>query len=368
VSFTQCNNLIPYGFGESHARQLEKLTRGPQGLPAALEPGRIVAAARDIFLVQTAAGELWCRVSGKLRARAAAEDLWPCAGDWVALRRHGEGSDGTLEAVLPRQTALLRHAAGRRSRAQALAVNMELVLLLMGLDGNFNPARMERLAAVAWGSGAQPVAVLTKSDLVESADAHVLRIEGVVPFVPVHAVSALSGAGLAELRALLAPGKTGVMIGSSGVGKSTLLNRFAGAELRRTREVRASDSRGRHTTSLRELFLLPGGGCLIDTPGLREVGVWGESGGLEETFADVAELAERCRFRDCAHRGEPGCAVAAALAEGRLDPERYQSYLKLRRELRFARSRSDERLRREREQWGKEIARQQRSFDKSSRG
>jgi ribosome biogenesis GTPase len=188
------------------------------------------------------------------------------------------------------------------------------------------------------------------------------------PGVPVHWLSSVSGAGIAAVRALIAPSTTAVLIGSSGVGKSTLLNRFAGEELRRTAEVRAGDGRGRHTTSLRELFVLPGGGCLIDTPGLREVGLAEDDGSLEQAFSDVAALAAGCRFRDCTHHAEPGCAVKEALAAGTLSPQRYESYLKLRREARFAAARSDDRLRREREQRNKAIARYARTFSKARRG
>jgi ribosome biogenesis GTPase / thiamine phosphate phosphatase len=361
--------LISFGWGKTFEQGLEALQ------DPGLEPGRVVASSRDVALVQTAAGELWCRPTGRFRDETETRGVVPCAGDWIALRRYADGSGGAVEALLPRRSVLERAEAGGRarrgggrSRAQALAANIDFVFLLMGLDGNWNPARMERLAALAWSSGAQPVAVLTKADLAENPAARAAGIEAVAPGVPVHAISAVSGTGLEPLRAVLAAGTTGVLIGSSGVGKSTLLNCLAGAELRRTAEVRASDSRGRHTTSLRELFALPGGGCLIDTPGLREIGLHEDDGGVEQAFADVAALAGECRFRDCTHGGEPGCAVIAALEAGTLSADRYESYLRLRREARHAASRNDERLRRERDAWGKSIAKQVRNFDKSRRG
>jgi len=358
----QPNDLFSYGWSQDFARALDALQ------DPGLEPGRVVASSHDLTLAQTRAGELWCRPTGRFRAGSEADGNVPCAGDWVALRRYPDGSGAAIESLLPRKSAFVRQEAGGRSRSQVLAANVDLAFLLMGLDGNFNPARMERLAAVAWASGAQPVIVLTKADLVEDPASYASAIEGSAPGVAVLWLSAINGEGLPAVRSLLREGVTAVLVGSSGVGKSTLLNRLAGGELRRTAEVRAADSRGRHTTSLRELFVLPGGGCLIDTPGLREVGLWDDDGSLEQAFADVAALAAGCRFRDCSHHAEPGCAVKEALAAGTLRPDRYQSYLKLRKEVQFAAARADERLRRERRQRRKAISRLQRSFDKSRRG
>jgi len=234
----------------------------------------------------------------------------------------------------------------------------------MGLDRNFNPARMERLLALAWGSGAQPVVVLTKRDLNPQWEAFVSRIEGIAPGVTVRAISAWSDEGLEDLRDLLPEGHTGVMVGSSGAGKSTLLNALMGSDVRRTQEVRVSDGRGRHTTSMRELFLLPGGGCLIDTPGIREVGLCAEGSDLDTAFSDLAALAEGCRFRDCTHGAEPGCAVQAALADGSIDPDRYVHYLRLRREVAFEAARLDEHLWREREEKWRRISKLQKHFKK----
>jgi ribosome biogenesis GTPase len=266
--------------------------------------------------------------------------------------------------LLPRGPSLLRQEAGPGGGSQCLAANLEVVLLVMGLDRNFNPPRMERLAALAWGSGAQPVAVLTKGDLCGDPEGFARLIQGVAPGVPVLTVAAPRGEGLEELRAWLPPGRTGAMAGSSGAGKSTLLNALMGQEVRRTQETRALDGRGRHTTSLRELFLLPGGGCLIDTPGIREVGLCAEGSDLDSAFADIAALAAGCRFRDCAHGAEPGCAVQAALAEGLLDPDRYGRYLRLRREVAFEAARADEHLWREREEKWHRISRLQKQFRK----
>ncbi|MBP1626174.1 MAG: rsgA2 [Holophagaceae bacterium] len=258
----------------------------------------------------------------------------------------------------------MRQGAGPGRRPQCLAANLDVVFLVMGLDRNFNPARMERLLALAWGSGAQPVVVLTKRDINAQWEAFVARIEGIAPSVPVLAICTWRGEGLIDLRGHLSEGRTGVLVGSSGAGKSTLLNALMGSDVRRTQEVRSTDGRGRHTTSLRELFLLPDGGCLIDTPGIREVGLSAEGSDLDTAFSDIAALAEGCRFRDCTHDAEPGCAVQAALSEGSIDPNRYGHYLRLRREVAFETARSDEHLWREREEKWRRISKLQKNFKK----
>lgn len=352
------NTLVRFGITESIVNTV--MAAGD----ASLEPGRVVAATRGTVLAQATDGEVWCSISGAAWAEIEESCAHPCAGDWVLFRRYKDGSGASLERVLPRSSVLERHAAGRESRGQALAANIDYVFLVMGLDGNFKPARMERFVAVAWGSGAQPVVLLNKADLVDDPAAYVYRIEGVAPGVPVHAVSATDGSGVEAVRSYLTVGTTAVLLGSSGVGKSTLLNTLAGEELRKTTSVREADSRGRHTTSLRELFHIQGAGCLIDSPGVREVGLWGDESILEDTFSDIAELASECRFSDCAHQSEPGCAVKAALESGNLPYERYESYLKLRKELDFVASRTDERLQRERRARGKSLARYARSVQK----
>ncbi|HNX32751.1 MAG TPA: ribosome small subunit-dependent GTPase A [Holophaga sp.] len=351
-------SLAPFGWTSSLAEAFWEYQA------SGAEPGRVVAATRGLALVQTLSGEVWCAPSGKFRERLRAEELTLCAGDWIALRWLPDAGKSLALDLLPRGPSLSRREAGPGGRRQWLASNLDAVLLLMGLDRNFNPARLERLLALAWGSGARPVVVLTKADLEARSEAFVSRIEGLASGAQVLAVSARTGDGLAEVRACLPAGRTGVMVGSSGVGKSTLLNALAGEELRRTQEVRASDDRGRHTTSLRELFLLPGAGCLIDTPGIREVGLSAEGSDLDGAFADIAAYAAHCRFRDCAHGAEPGCAVQGALADGLLDPEHYGNYLRLRREVDYEAARSDERLWREREQKWRTIAKSMKHFKK----
>ena len=344
-------SLVPFGW----APALAGIFR--QRHPASGEPGRVVAATRGLVLAQAASGEVSCAPTGRFRARLQAEGLTLCAGDWIVLHPQPGSSKALMNDLLPRGASLTRQESGAGGRRQWLASNLDRVLVLMGLDRDFNLKRLERLLALAWGSGAQPVVVLTKSDLQPRCGDQITQVERRAPRVQVIVVSARLGQGLAEVRACLPPAHTGVMVGSSGVGKSTLLNALTGHELRRTQEVRASDGRGRHTTSLRELFLLPEGGCLIDTPGIREVGLSAEGSDLEETFPDIADWASRCRFQDCSHGPEPGCAVRAAREDGHLDASRYGNYLRLRREVAFEAARGDDRLRRERERRWRDISR-----------
>ncbi len=322
--------LDEYGWTPSLARRFARATAAAEGA-AALEPARVVAPGRGVHRVVAADGEVAARPAGRLRAAGEA----PAVGDWVVLERLGE-SDGVIRAVLPRRTRLARKAAGARAEEQVLAANLDAVFLVMGLDGDFNPRRLERLAVVAWESGALPVVVLTKADLLPppAVAEHREAAAAAAPGMPVFAVSAPAGEGLEPLAPFLAPRQTVVLVGSSGVGKSTLLNRLMGREVMRTAPVRADDDRGRHTTVHRELVRLPNGSLLIDSPGVREVGLWAEDGGgLEEAFDDLAELAAGCRFRDCGHGSEPGCAVRAAVEAGTLDPARLEAYRSLSAEL-----------------------------------
>ena len=320
----------------------------------ALAPARVARQDRQLCLVYTDAGELTARLAGRLRHEAASPADLPAVGDWVAVEpRPAEGA-ATIRAVLPRTSCFLRKAAGSHADEQVVAANVDSVFLVSGLDGDFSPRRIERYLTVAWDSGAAPVVVLNKADLCGDVAAPVAEAEAVALGVPVLAVSAAERRGLDALAPYLAVGHTVAFLGSSGVGKSTLINALLDAERQAVRAVRADDSRGRHTTTHRELIPLPGGALLMDTPGLRELGLWGDETSLSASFADVEELAARCRFRDCAHRGEPGCAVQQALAEGELAVERWQSYLKLQRELRHLERRRDHKARlAERAKWRK---------------
>ncbi len=362
-------DLTEYGWNETWAERLKNVSDG-QGGPdqhSSAIPGRVIAHSRGNVLAMTAAGEVWCSVSGALARSLEEQETNYCAGDWLALNPYADGSGASARALLPRKSLLARLATVKASKAQGLAANIDYVFLMMGLDGNFNPARMERFVAIAYNSGAMPVILLNKADLVDDPDAYAMRIEAVAPGVPVLPVSAESGAGVDGVRTYLRSGVTAVLIGSSGVGKSTMLNTLAGERLRAVREVRSADSRGRHTTSLRELFLLPEGGCLIDTPGVREVALWVDGQGIDDVFAEVTALAAECKFNDCAHQSEPGCAVKAALDKGTLTPERYQNYLKLKREMEFIESRENDRIRQKREQRNYQIAQFQRTLKKQRR-
>ena len=311
-------------------------------LEPGLVPGRVVAAHRAAFDLQTADGPLRTRLPGRLMH----ESVDVAVGDWVGL------ADGLIRSVLPRRSAIVRSAAGRTSEAQTLAANVDVAFVVSSLGPELEPRRLERYLVTIWESGATPEIVLTKADRMEDPWELVASVEAVAIGVPVHVVSAVTGQGCDALRARLCDGVTAVLIGSSGVGKSTLVNRFAGRELMATKETRADDDEGRHTTTHRELIELPGGGLIIDTPGIRELQLWDSGGGLEEAFADVEELAAACRFNDCAHGTEPGCAVRAALLSGELSRERYASWQKLQRELRSIAVRADARLRREeRRKW-----------------
>jgi ribosome biogenesis GTPase len=249
----------------------------------------------------------------------------PAVGDWVAVR--GE----LAVAVLPRRSAFVRTAAGRTSAAQVVAANLDVVLVVDALAGEARLRRVERYLAVAWGSGATPVVVLTKADLCDDVPAAVALVAEDALGVEVLAVSSVTGEGMDGVRALLGPGRTGAMVGPSGVGKSSLANALAGRTLAATREIR-EDGRGRHTTTARELHLLPDGGLLVDTPGMRELALYDDGDGVDTAYADVAQLAADCRFRDCGHRTEPGCAIAAAIDDGRLDPARFNGWRKLQAE------------------------------------
>jgi ribosome biogenesis GTPase len=313
-----------------------------------LVPARVVAAhTRNILRVASAAGEELAEVAGSLRRQARGPEERPAVGDWVALRPPAGGGRAVVQAVLPRRTAFVRRAAGDRSVAQVLAANVDTVFLVMGLDGDYNPRRIERALVLAWDSGASPVVLLNKADVCDDVEGRRAEIERVAPGVPLCVVAAKPGLGLEALARWLVPAQTVALLGSSGVGKSTLVNRLLGRDKQKTREVRGPRQRGRHTTTHRELIVLPGGALLLDTPGLREIQLWSDAAGLEAAFDDVSSLFASCRFTNCAHGSEPGCAVRAAVAQGRLDTARFESFLKLQAELRALEIREDPLKRRE---------------------
>ena len=309
-----------------------------QNMEQGLEPGRVTAAHRGGFDVMTSHGNVRARLPGRLVYEGA--DV--AVGDWVGV------AGAAIQAVLPRRSAILRKAAGLTSQSQTLAANVDVAFVVSSLGPDLEPRRIERYLVTIWERGAIPEIVLTKADRMDDPWQLVADVEAVAVGVPIHVVSAINGQGCDALRARLEPGTTAVLLGSSGVGKSTLVNRFAGRELMAVKETRVDDDEGQHTTTHRELILLPGGGIVIDTPGLRELQLWDGGGdAVGAAFADIEELALACRFTDCSHRTEPDCAVQAALTSGELPRDRHHSWLNLQRELRAIAIRTDARLRRE---------------------
>ena len=313
-----------------------------------LEPGRVAVEHRGAYLLYTGRGERPAELSGRLRHAASSRADLPAVGDWVAVADPDGADRALVQAVLPRRTKFSRMAANDHGQTaeQVVAANVDVVFLVAGLDGDLNVRRLERYLTLGWESGAEPVVVLTKADLCDALDAAVYEVESAAIGVPVHAVSNVTGEGVDELRRYFEGGRTVAALGSSGAGKSSLANRLAGEELAATGDVRA-DGRGRHTTTARQLLVLPGGGLFLDTPGMRELRLWESEDGLETAFDDVASVAADCRFADCAHEAEPGCAVRAALADGSLAPERFAGWRKLQGELRHLALKQDGRLRSE---------------------
>jgi len=317
-----------------------------------VEPARVSLEHTHIYRVMTPAGEYLARVAGRLRHDAAGRADFPAVGDWVALEPSPSGGDGRIRAVLPRATRFSRRAAGNPTEEQVVAANVDVVFLVSGLDHDFNPRRIERYLVTAWDSGASPVIVLNKADLVDDPAPFIDDVQRRAG-VPVHAVSAKHAESLAPVRAHLGRGRTAALLGMSGVGKSSIANALIGEEILRTRDVREHDSRGRHTTTGRQMVLLADGGILIDTPGMRELQLWDTGDAVTEVFSDIDALAEGCRFRDCRHASEPGCAVVAAVADGTLPALRLESFRKLQQEQAYQATQQDERSRIELKRIGK---------------
>ncbi len=317
------------------------------------EVGRVAIPHRGRYVLYTAHGELGGEVSGKFRFAMKDAGGYPAVGDWVVIDARPKEGAATIHHVLQRRTKFSRKVAGQKTEEQVIAANVDVVFLVSGLDHDFNVRRIERYLTVAWESGASPVIVLNKTDLCDDVPIRVAEVEAIAKGVPVVPMSAVKDEGVRVLLEFLPEGKTGAFLGSSGVGKSTIVNHLIGREVQKTQDVRETDSRGRHTTSRRELLLLSSGGMLIDTPGMRELQLWSGEG-LHYSFEDIEELAAQCRFRDCRHEQEPDCAVQKALDECSLDPERFESYLKLQRELNYLERRQNQRAALiEKERWKK---------------
>jgi ribosome biogenesis GTPase len=331
-------------------------------VPGGLVPGRVARVDKGLATVLTEDGPVRATWSGALLAAMAGDtQAGPCTGDWAVLR-YWPDDRITLEFLGPRRTAIVRAEAGGTSKGQVLAANVDVVAIVVGLHPEPNIGRIERFLALAWESGARPVVVLTKSDLVGDADSVAEDVAQAAPGADVLVCSATTGDGLAAVQALLAGDATVALLGSSGAGKSSLVNALAGVELLDVQQIR-DDGKGRHTSVRRELIVLPGGGVVIDTPGLRGIGLQESGEGLMAAFPDIAALAERCKFKDCAHATEPGCAVQAALEDGTLPHRRYESWTKLQREAAFMARRSDARLRSEaKKEWARASKSYRRDF------
>jgi ribosome biogenesis GTPase len=298
-------------------------------------PARVVSQQRGLWRVVGDFEECWAEPSGKFRKESETGGDWPAVGDWVSVEMRPEKQNALIQGVLARRSRFVRKVAGKQIAEQVIVANIDVALVVAALDGDFNLRRIERYLAQCWESGARPAIVLNKADACTESRELAAEIEGIAMGAPIFLVSAKTGEGLDVLEASFRKGQTIVLLGSSGVGKSTLVNRLLQEERQTTHAVRESDSRGRHTTTSRELFVTPSGAMIIDTPGLRELQLWNAAEGLTQTFADVDELASQCRFTNCQHQQEPGCAVQAAIDARILDASRLESWRKLQREQEF---------------------------------
>jgi ribosome biogenesis GTPase / thiamine phosphate phosphatase len=340
--------LEAFGWDEAIARSYAPWAGKPE-----MTPGRVLIEFNHIYRVVLESGERDAVLAGRFKHRASSRGELPAVGDWVVVRRQPEEEGGAIVAVLPRRSRFSRRMAGNVTDEQVVAANLDVVFVVMSLDDDFSVRRAERYLLMARESGAEPVVLLTKPDLCDDVPARVAAVAAVAGAVPVHVLSPKQNEGLEQVSRYLSPGRTGALLGSSGVGKSTIINRLAGNELLKTREVRQSDSKGRHTTTHRELVRLPEGGLLIDTPGMRELQLWDANEAVSESFEDIESMAAGCHFTDCRHRDEPRCAVKAAVEDGRLLTDRLDSYSKLQDELSFLARQQDERAQQEEKRRGR---------------
>ena len=330
--------LTDLGWNDRLAAQFAAWTATPD-----VEPGRVIIEFNYLYRIGVEQGEIEAVLTGRLKHRAGRRSELPAVGDWVVVRRRVHRERGAIVGVLPRYSKFSRRAAGNVTDEQVVAANVDVVFIVMALDADFSLRRLERYLLLARESGAEPVVLLSKPDLAPDPSARAAEVAGIAGNAPVLIVSPREGRGVEQVAAYLAPGRTGALLGSSGVGKSTIINRLVGRDVQKTREVREADARGRHTTTHRELVVLPSGGLIIDTPGMRELQLWDVGEAVRETFEDVEALAGSCHFTDCRHRDEPRCAVKAAVEQGRLARSRLDSYLKLQEEIASAARQQDQR-------------------------
>lgn len=315
---------------------------------------RVAIAYKNTYILYSEHGELTAEVTGKFRHQAIQAEDFPAVGDWVIIQVQASEARATIHKVLPRKSKFSRKTVGSKTTEQIVAANVDTVFLVSGLDADFNPRRIERYLILAWESGANPVIILNKADLCNSLAECLAEIETVALGVPIIVLSATNCQGLDALKPYLQQSQTVALLGSSGVGKSTITNQLTGVSVQAVQPVRKGDSRGKHTTTKRELIILPTGGLIIDTPGMKEIQIWAGEEGLQETFADIETLAQECRFRNCQHNHEPGCAVQQALAEEKLDYSRFLNYQKLQKELSYLVRQQDKKSQlAEKEHWKK---------------
>ena len=357
-------DMKDYGFNAFYDKAWFKLYESEWHIESPVMPARVISDHGQKVRIITPFGE-------KLANRPAhGQEMTQhlAAGDWISVHMINNETEASIEHVLPRMTKFSRAAAGVAVKEQIVAANIDTIFLIQSLNKDFNMRRLERYLIAAWESGAVPVIVLTKSDLCEDIEERIQKVEETAPGVEIHAVSNLTGEGIESLRKYVSVGKTIALLGSSGVGKSTLVNTLTGSYVLKTQEIREDDSKGRHTTTHRELVLLPGGGLILDTPGMRTLSLWEAEEGMEKMFGDIESLIKTCRFNDCKHQKEPGCAVREAIRKGAIDESKWQSWLKLQKEIRHLESKKNSKIRAIEKLGIKKISRQINARTRQSEG